>query len=127
MKRVHYDAGERIFSQGDRSDGAFMVIVGAVEVSADREGTSYTLGEIGPGGLFGEMGLIDQAPRSATATAKTATTCAAYDGDELDRLVQTNPEELLHITRTLIHRLRDTDRKFVDLLSVVARMPAERR
>ena len=54
-----------------------MVIIGAVEISADGDGNAYSLAEIGPGGLFGEMGLIDDAPRSTTAVAKIDTTCAA--------------------------------------------------
>lgn len=117
MRRVHFDAGQRIFAQGDHSDGAFFVVVGTVEINVDRDGRSFVLQEIGPGGIFGEMGLIDQAPRSATAIAKTDTTCAAYESDELSALVKTNPEELLRIARTLIHRLRDTDRKYVELLA----------
>src|SRR5262249_13215565 len=109
MRRVHFDDGQRIFGQGDRSDGAFLVVVGAVEISADRNGRSFMLEEIGPGGIFGEMGLIDDAPRSATAMAKAATTCAFYESDELTALVKSNPEELLRIARILIRRLRDTD------------------
>jgi CRP-like cAMP-binding protein len=118
MRRVQFQAGDRVFAQGDPSDGAYMVIVGAIAISADSDGKAYALGEVGPGCLFGEMGLIDNAPRSATAVAKVDTTCAAYDPDELSRLMLDNPEELLRITRTLIQRLRDADRKYVDLLTL---------
>ncbi len=92
MRRVRFRGGDRIFSQGDASDGAFLVISGSVEISADVEGASYSLAEIGPGNLFGEMGLLDDAPRSATAVAVTDTTCAVYERDELERLVRQDPD-----------------------------------
>ena len=111
MRRVRFSGGDRIFSQGDRSDGAFLVIAGTVEIRADQDGESYTLAEIGPGSLFGEMGLLDDAPRSATAVAITDTTCAVYDPDELKRLIRHNPDELLRLIRTLVQRLRDMDRR----------------
>jgi CRP/FNR family transcriptional regulator len=120
MRRVQFQAGERIFSQGDRGDAAYMVVVGAVEISVERDGKSYSIGLIGPGGLFGEMAWIDRAPRSATAVARTNTTCAAYESDELSDLIQ-NPEVLVRIILTLIHRLRDTDRKYVDLIARIER------
>src|SRR5579871_6887594 len=105
MRRVRFSAGERIFSQGDRSDGAFLVIAGQVEISAEQDGRSYTLAGIGPGGLFGEMGMLDDAPRSASAVAVADTTCAVYDANELNRLIRSDPEQLLRIMRMLIQRL----------------------
>jgi CRP-like cAMP-binding protein len=121
MQRVQFQAGERIFAEGDRSDAAYMVVVGAVEISVERDGKNFSLGEIRPGGLFGEMAWIDRAPRSASAVARTATTCAMYDSDELAEI---NPEELFRIAQTLIHRLRETDRKYVELLSRVGQPSA---
>jgi CRP-like cAMP-binding protein len=94
-----------------------MVVVGAVEISAERDGKSYSIGQIRPGGLFGEMAWIDRAPRSATAVARTNTTCAAYESDELSDMILSNPEGLVRFILTLTHRLRDTDRKYIDLLA----------
>ena len=123
MRRIKFSAGDQIFSQGDHSDGAFLVIAGLVEISADQDGHSYTLAEIGPGSLFGEMGLLDDAPRSASAVAVADTTCAVYDADELKRLVRHDPEQLLRIVRMLIQRLRDMDRSYVDVLRSINRLP----
>jgi CRP-like cAMP-binding protein len=124
MRRVRFSGGDRIFSQGDRSDGAFLVIAGTVEIRADQDGQSYTLAEIGPGSLFGEMGLLDDAPRSATAVAITETTCAVYDPDELKRLIRHNPDELLRLIRTLVQRLRDMDRSYIDVLRSINQLPS---
>jgi hypothetical protein len=63
-----------------------MVVVGTVEISVERDGKSYSIGLIGPGGLFGEMAWIDRAPRD---------------------MIQSNPDALVRIVLTLIHRLRD--------------------
>jgi CRP-like cAMP-binding protein len=123
MRRVKFSAGDRIFSQGDRSDGAYLVVAGQVEISAEQDGRSFALGEIGQGGLFGEMGLLDDAPRSASAVAVADTTCAIYDAEELKRLIRNDPEQLLRIMRMLIHRLRDMDRSYVDVLRSINRLP----
>jgi CRP-like cAMP-binding protein len=124
MRRVRFSGGDRIFSQGDRSDGAFLVVAGTVEIRADQDGESYTLAEIGPGSLFGEMGLLDDAPRSATAVAITDTTCAVYDPHELKRLIRHDPDELLRLIRTLVQRLRDMDRSYIDALRSTNQLPA---
>ncbi len=124
MRRVRFSGGDRIFAQGERSEGAFIVLAGSVEIAAEEDGRSYTLAEIGPGSLFGEMGLLDDAPRSATARALTDTVCAVYDASELQRLVRHDPDELLRIMRTLIQRLRDMDRSYIDVLRSVNRLPA---
>jgi len=123
MRRVTFSAGDRIFSQGERSDGAFLVLAGTVEIHADRDADTYPLAEIGPGSMFGEMGLLDAAPRSASAVAVTDTTCAVYDPDELKRLLRHDPEELLRVIRILVQRLRDMDRRYVDVLRSINRLP----
>jgi CRP/FNR family cyclic AMP-dependent transcriptional regulator len=123
MRKLTFRTRDRIFSQGDRSDGAFLVLAGSVDISAEEDGRSYPLAEIGPGSMFGEMGLLDDAPRSATAVAVTDTTCAVYDENELKRLLRHDPEQLLRIMRMLIQRLRDMDRSYIDILRSTNRLP----
>jgi CRP-like cAMP-binding protein len=123
MRKLTFKAGDRIFSQGDRSDGAYLVLAGSVEIAADQEGQSFTLAEIGPGSMFGEMGLLDDAPRSATAVAVTDTSCAVYDPDELKRLLRNDPEQLIRFIRMLIQRLRDMDRSYLDVVRSINRLP----
>jgi CRP/FNR family transcriptional regulator, cyclic AMP receptor protein len=123
MRKLTFKSGDRIFSQGDRSDGAYLVLAGSVEIAADQEGQSFTLAEIGPGSMFGEMGLLDDAPRSATAVAVTDTSCAVYDPDELKRLLRNDPEQLIRFIRMLIQRLRDMDRSYLDVVRSINRLP----
>lgn len=75
MKMKRFAAGTRIFAQGEAGDAAFLVESGLVKVSLEADGEKTVLGEIRPGGLFGEMALIGDAPPMATATAAEDTVC----------------------------------------------------
>ena len=64
-----YREGQKIFGEGDSGDAAFLVESGLVEISRTVKGEKMILKRIGPGGLFGEMALIDAQPRMADAEA----------------------------------------------------------
>lgn len=70
LERKTCQAGERIFREGDEGNRAYVVQAGEVEIiksSGDDE--DIVLGTIGKGGIFGEMALIDDKPRMASARA----------------------------------------------------------
>lgn len=76
MNRRLYNAGDIIFREGDQGSQAFVVQTGQVRITRNLDGGEMaTLGYIEPGGLFGEMALIDNAPRMATAFANKPTAC----------------------------------------------------
>ena len=75
METKRFPSGTPIFREGDAGDSAYLVTSGAVEVSREVEGSRTVLGEIRPGQIFGEMALINNKPRMATATAKEDTDC----------------------------------------------------
>lgn len=74
LERKVYQMGEVIFKEGDEGNRAFVVQSGEVEISKVLEGTRTVLGTIRKGGIFGEMALIDDAPRMASARALDTTT-----------------------------------------------------
>lgn len=79
VERKAFPAGEVIFKQGSRGRMAYIVQEGLVEIvhqTAEEEdaGTETILGTIGKGGMFGEMSMIDDRPRMATARTKEAST-----------------------------------------------------
>jgi len=96
------DAGEVIFRQYDMGSEMYVVIEGEVELSID----SNVLETLGPGEPFGEMALIDQEPRTATATAKTPCKLAVIPEKRFLFLVQTTPYFALHIMKVMADRLR---------------------
>lgn len=66
---LHFAAGQIIFRQDDVSDFAYIIRKGRVEISREEAGAVTPLAILKPGEMFGEYGLLDNAPRSATAKA----------------------------------------------------------
>ncbi len=75
IERKTFPAGELIFKEGSRGRTAYIIQEGRVEIVKSLEdNTENVLGEIGKGGIFGEMALIDDRPRMASARAAEPTT-----------------------------------------------------
>jgi CRP/FNR family cyclic AMP-dependent transcriptional regulator len=71
-----YPTGATIIREGDTSMTLYVVLSGRVGIDASAEGGPRRLREIGPTGFFGELGLIDDSPRSASVVAMQPTECA---------------------------------------------------
>ncbi|KAF0119179.1 MAG: CheY-like receiver [Rhodospirillaceae bacterium] len=80
LERKLYRVGREVFAEGDHGNCAYIVEVGRIAISKDIEGREVVLGTIGPNGLFGEMALLDDAPRMASATAITDAVCVMLPG-----------------------------------------------
>lgn len=76
MEMNAFAPGTVIFREGEPGDMAYLVASGSVEISCLQDGKTVVLGEIKAGSLFGEMALIGDTPRSASATAKEQ--CVVY-------------------------------------------------
>jgi CRP-like cAMP-binding protein len=94
--------GGVIFLKGDLGERAFLVKKGKVEIR--DAGRSLEIVE--PGGLFGEMAIIDREPRSAAAVAIGPTELVAIDREGFDRLVRDMPGFAVTVMRLLSKRLR---------------------
>ncbi|MFK7911290.1 MAG: Crp/Fnr family transcriptional regulator [Akkermansiaceae bacterium] len=60
--------GDVVFEEGSKSDNMYIIKAGSVSISHSINGKEEVLGEAGVGECFGEMGAVDEAPRSATVT-----------------------------------------------------------
>src|SRR5687768_11054493 len=90
--RIHFEAGDRLFKEGDDPGTAFLVESGVIEVKTRHLNREVILSLLGPGDLVGEMAVIDDAPRTATATAISASVLFPIDRQQIaDRLAATDP------------------------------------
>lgn len=109
MNTRHFKAGEVIFHEGEISHEAYFLISGTVEISIKSGEGSLVLGRLGAGEIFGEMGMITDRPRSATATALENTAVECIDEVEFERAILVQPERLHAYLATLFDRIRTTD------------------
>jgi CRP/FNR family cyclic AMP-dependent transcriptional regulator len=98
-------AGATIFQEGDRGTVMFGVISGAADIFTGN----VILEVVGPGMVFGEMALIDEDVRSASASARTDCRLVQIDLAAFERLVANNPEFARLLMKVMARRLRRMD------------------
>ncbi|MBI4622153.1 MAG: cyclic nucleotide-binding domain-containing protein [Verrucomicrobia bacterium] len=109
-----FRAGDVIFSAGDPGDGFYVVESGQVQISAVvGNNESRVLASIGPGDFFGEMAVLDDAPRSATARAEIDTKAFFLGRDQLLGLLERRPQLALDLIREFSARMRALNNKYV--------------
>ena len=113
MDQRHFAAGERIFAEGDPSDVAYIITAGAVEILKDASSGEVLLAVLREGDIFGEMGLIDEAPRSATARAALPVVATAIRREEFIELALSRSEQGMAVLRALFERLRTTSQMLI--------------
>ena len=113
MRHLSFDAGDVIFREGSCDQTMYEIASGAVDIIARYETADQTpLSTLGPGEIFGEMGLIENWPRSATAiAAEDGTEVIEIDRDEYLSYFRDQPYKVLTIMRQLGARLRETNEK----------------
>jgi CRP-like cAMP-binding protein len=97
-----FAAGETIFRQGDARNFMFCVNEGEVEIHVANKIVEV----VQPGGIFGEMAMIDGSPRTATAVARTECKLVPIDQQRFQFLVQQTPYFAIEVMRVLADRLR---------------------
>jgi CRP/FNR family transcriptional regulator, cyclic AMP receptor protein len=100
--------GEVVFREGTPSEDAYIVGLGSIEIIESTSQGQKVLGVLGENEIFGEIGLIDGQPRSATARALEDSIVYVLTPKSFDSLVHENPEALLPIMKILASRLRET-------------------
>ena len=109
MNIVNFKKGEDIIEEGTLGDCAYIIEEGSVEVSKlSPHGDKQVLGVLEKSEIFGEMGLIDGLPRSATVTALEDCVMSVCSQETFNNLADHNPEALIPIFKVLVRRLRST-------------------
>ena len=100
-----YHPGEVVFQEGDPGRALFVVVEGAVEITRATAQGPYVLNTLGPGDAFGELALIDDFPRSATARVATPGRLLILYKSDFDALMEGNSRIALVVLRNLSRRL----------------------
>jgi CRP/FNR family cyclic AMP-dependent transcriptional regulator len=100
-----FAAGQSIFTQGEAGDAMYVVLEGEVELLVNGQSVE----KVGADGVLGEMALLEAAPRSATAVARTACKLVPVNQQRFSLLVQHKPDFALEIMRVMAGRLRQMD------------------
>lgn len=106
-----YSAGKTIFSQGDTGTGLYVIKKGKIRITQaqnpDRAEQELTV--LGPGDVMGEMALLDDLPRLATATAIEDVTALVLPVWEFRTALHSNPEIATKLLAVLSRRLRKAE------------------
>ena len=114
-----------IMAGGDPTDHLYIVLSGRLKVMmSDAEGKEVILSILGPGEIFGEMGLIDDEPRSATVVTIEPCELLSLAKRDFKKSLAENFEMSMAVMRGLVRRLREADRKIgsLALLDVYGRV-----
>jgi CRP-like cAMP-binding protein len=106
---LSFSARQFIFKAGDPGQTMYIIIEGEVEILIKN----VVVETAGPGSIVGELALIDDEPRSASAVAKTDCRLVAVDRRRFEYLVQETPLFSLSVMKVLADRLRRTDARIV--------------
>jgi CRP-like cAMP-binding protein len=111
-----YQPGEVIFHEGETGDAMFIIQEGEVRIHKRVRDRETTLAVLKAGDFFGEMAIIDQEPRSASASAASEAKILILSKDIFESQIKTNPKIIMAILRKMSERLRQADRQIKTLL-----------
>lgn len=104
---VHHLMGEIIFSEGDIGTEMYIVQSGTVELLKSIVGETRVLSTLEKGDFFGEMSVLEDVPRTASARAKTDVELVRINGATFDAMLKSNTEIAIRMMRKLSRRLRE--------------------
>jgi CRP/FNR family cyclic AMP-dependent transcriptional regulator len=99
---IPFKAGDTVFKVGEPGDQMYVVLEGEVDIIVHDK----VVETVGVDNFLGEMALIDERPRSATAVAKTDCKLAPINQNRFKFLVQQTPHFALHLMAGMAERLR---------------------
>ena len=109
LREVAVEAGQTVFAQGDEGDSMYVIETGAVDIIAGSGKQKVTVASLFKQQYFGELSLLDGAPRSATAIANRATQLLALDRDDFVEFIKRRPDAALSIMHEVGERIRATN------------------
>lgn len=112
MTKQRFERGDIVFREGGLSDTVYRVISGEVEIVKELRGRDIALGRVGPGEYFGEMGVIEGRPRSATVKAVSTLEVERIQRDDFLHRVSEDADTAFELILRLSERLHTLDDAF---------------
>jgi small-conductance mechanosensitive channel len=107
LVRAPFAVGDVITRQGAVAHWLYLMVRGEAEVWFEQAGQRTAVGTLGPGSVFGEMGMMTGAPRGATVTARTDVDAYRLDKDGFAQIIQARPDLAREMSRVLAARAAD--------------------
>ena len=104
---TEFAPGEIIFKEGEPGEVMYAVVDGTVDIVL----AGQTIETVEAGGIIGELALVDNSPRGATAVAASAARLAPVDKRHFTFLVQEHPTFALQVMSVMAGRLRQADHR----------------
>lgn len=101
--------GDYVFREGDLGTEMYIIHEGKIEILNRMGGKDVVLAVLEKGDFFGEMSVLEDLPRAASARALTDTRLLKINGSTFDQMLRDNPEVAVRMMRKLSRRLRETD------------------
>jgi CRP-like cAMP-binding protein len=121
MEWQTYKSDDVIFQEGEQSDAAYLIISGNVQIVKGYDTSKpKEIAVVGAGEYVGEMGVIDNLPRSASAVAQGRVVCTPVTPAEFMDMLRKNPDEAIDLLKILFERLREANRRLADIEQVGA-------
>jgi CRP/FNR family transcriptional regulator, cyclic AMP receptor protein len=114
MNRAQFAEGQVLFREGDLADSVFRLICGAVNILRDLDDDPILLGTIDAGQFIGEMGVVENRPRNATARAASEVEVEIFTPVEFLDQITGSPRAVRELIQRLSRRLREADDRIVN-------------
>lgn len=111
-----FPAGTVLFHEGDRGEEMYILQSGKVKISKRIRGVEKTLAMLEKGEFFGEMAILNDKPRSATAEVVEDSEMLVIDRKTFDNLLRSNVEIAIRFIKRLAERLREADEQMEALM-----------
>ena len=110
-----YFKGDRVFEINQQGDYLYLLVSGRVGITIEQDPSSTNyIATLGPGDSFGEMNLLDDLPRSATAQVLEDSTILALEKSRLKCLIQSYPDISIGMLRSLSLRIREANTRLLE-------------
>src|SRR6185295_10903883 len=108
-----YKAGRNIFQEGEPGDGLYLILEGRVQITCLLgQDQRIVLSRLKDGDFFGEMAVLDNQPRSATATAETDATVYFILRDDLLKVLERSPSLAANLVKEFSQRMREFNHQY---------------